>query len=136
MTLEKIIEQRDLKEFHPIICTKSKLSYGEILTPKYIDVKEYLYDDKSDPELNTWVDVEGIEYGWIWCRNKIRSKFKILQRKAIRKFAMDILDSVPNNTPILRYDSDGIKYFGFITEEDQCYTQIRVSDRELKWEWC
>lgn len=47
---------------------------------------------------------------------------------------MDILDSVPNNTPILRYDSDGIKYFGFITEEDQCYTQIRVSDRELKWE--
>lgn len=83
MTLEKIIEQRDLKEFHPIICTKSKLSYGEILTPKYIDVKEYLYDDKSDPELNTWVDVEGIEYGWIWCRNKIRSIFKILQRREL-----------------------------------------------------
>ena len=44
------------------------------------------------------------------------------------------LDSVPNNTPILRYDADGIQYFGFITEEGKCYTQIRVSDRELKWE--
>lgn len=132
MTLEKIIEQRELDKLHPIICTKSKLSYGEILTPKYIDVMDYLYDNESNPELNTWVDVEGIGYGWIWCLNKIRSKSETLQRRAIRKFAINILDSVPNNTPILRYEIDGIKYFGFMVEDDQCYTQIRVSDRELK----
>lgn len=132
MTLEKIIEQRDLKEFHPIICTKSKLSYGEILTPKYIDVMDYLYDDESNPGLNTWVDVEGIGYGWIWCLNKIRRKFETLQRRAIRKFAINILDSIPNNTPILRYEIDGIKYFGFMTEDGKCYTQIRVSDGEFR----
>lgn len=132
MTLEKIVEQRELDKLHPIICTKSKLSYGEILTPKYIDVMDYLYDDESNPGLNTWVDVEGIGYGWIWCLNKIRSKSETLQRRAIRKFAINILDSIPNNTPILRYEIDRIKYFGFMTQDGQCYTQIRVSDIELR----
>nr|DAR20356.1 MAG TPA: hypothetical protein [Caudoviricetes sp.] len=132
MTLEKIIEQRELDKLYPIICTKSKLNYGEILTPKYIDVMDYLYDDESNPGLNTWVDVEGIGYGWIWCLNKIRRKFETLQRRAIRKFAINILDSIPNNTPILRYEIDGIKYFGFMTEDGKCYTQIRVSDGEFR----
>lgn len=133
MTLEKIIKERGLNEFHPIICTKNKISYGEILTPKYIEVKDYIYDDEKDTELNTWVDIEGIGYGWLWCLNKIRSKFKILQRRAIRKFAIGILDSVPQDTPVVRYEVGGIKYFGLITDDGECYTQIRVSDKELDW---
>ena len=133
MTLDKIIKERDLDKLYPIICTKNKINYGEILVPKYIDVKEYLYDDESNPDLNTWVDIEGIGYGWIWCANLIHSKFDFLQRKAIRKFAIDILESVPVNTPVLRYEVDGIKYYGFMTDNGKCYTQIRMSDKQLRW---
>ena len=131
MTLRGIIKERNLSEFHPVTCKKKKMNYGEILTPKYIEVKEYLYDDESDPELNTWVDIEGIGYGWIWNLTKLRSKFKFLQRRAIRRFAIDILDSVSQETPIIRYEVDEIKYFGFMTDNGECYTQIRVSDKEL-----
>ena len=133
MTLREIIKERNLSEFHPVSCKKKNMNYGEILTPKYIEIKEYLYDDESDPKLNTCVDIEGIGYGWIWNLTKLRSKFEFLQRRAIRRFVIYILDSVSQDTPIIHYEVDGIKYFGFMTDNGECYTQIRVSDKELDW---
>ena len=86
----------------------------------------------SDPNLNTWIDVEGIGYGWLWCQNNLRKHFSFLQRKAVRKKAMDLLNSVKKETKILFYEADKIYHYGFMIGSD-CYVQIRSSNTKELW---
>ncbi len=131
MTLEDIINRHNLSR------NKYTISKGnEIKIPvkkyKYIEVCIYYYDSEDNPELNTWIDVEGIGYGWIWCGNKLRSKFEFLQRRAIRKFALGLLKIITNDTEIISFNNDGVYIYGYIPDENPTvYTQIRLSDKTL-----
>lgn len=56
---------------------------------KYIDVTEYWYDDPEHPDRNTWIDIEGMGYGWLWCNyKKERSDRKL--RKRLRQFGLEM----------------------------------------------
>ena len=70
----------------------------------------------------------------MWCANKLRSKSRILQRRAIRKLAMDLLKPEDENTDILCFDDSNEKahVYGFISKDNEnLYIQIRLSNEEL-----
>ena len=101
---------------------------------KNIEVCKYWYDDESRPDTYCWIDVEGIGYGWMWCANKLCSKLRFLQRRAIRKLAMDLLKPEDENTNILCSDNpnEKVRVYGFIPKGNKnVYIQIRLSDEEL-----
>lgn len=125
MTLNKIIEHDNLNELNLILSKKSEINFSQIKKYKYIEVTHYWYEDENRPEHNTWIDVEGIGYGWLWCVNKIRSKFNFLQRRAIVKYAFEIIANLPDVTEVAIYENDDIMYYGFMVDET-CYVQIAV----------
>ena len=127
MTLHKFIERNNLLQYNPAILSKKEVDFSKIKKYKYIDICEFWYDESSDPNLNTWIDVEGIGYGWLWCKNNLRKHFSFLQRNVIRKRTMDLLNSIKEETKILCYEADEIYYYGFMIGSD-CYFQIRISN--------
>ena len=133
MTLEKIIKTyTNSKDIFWIILKKKNINFKSLLKKKkYIEVCEYWYDDENNPEFNTWIDVEGIGYGWMWCANKIRSKFEFLQRRAIKKYARNILKTI-NDEDIAVFKDEKIFIYGFFHKNNpDVYIQIRLSDEEL-----
>lgn len=133
MTLQGVIKDFKLSDSECVILKKKDINIP-IKKYKNIEVCEYWYDDESRPSTYCWVDVEGIGYGWMWYSNKLRSKSRILQRRAIRKFAKDLLKSEDENTDILCFDNPSEKahVYGFIPKDnDNLYVQIKLSNEEL-----
>lgn len=95
---------------------------------KYIDVIEYWYNDPDKPDYYTWIDIEGIGYGWIWLNYEKSEK---LMRKAIIKFAMRLYRESKNEMHI-RTDN-GISYVLLEDKDGKCIIQIRTSNKELHW---
>ena len=133
MTLEKIIETFNYKDIFLLILKKKDINFKSLLKKKkYIEVCTYWYDDENNPEFNTWIDVEGIGYGWMWCANKIRSKFEFLQRRAIKKYVKNILKTIEDEDIAIFYYSKNIFIYGFIPKYNpDIYIQIRLSNEEL-----
>lgn len=131
MTLQRIIELNKLSQYKPSILTKKDLNFVKIIKKyKYIEVCEFWYDETEYPDLNTWIDIEGIGYGWIWCANKVRSYIKFFQKKAIRKWVLNLLKTIENNEDILYFiDKKNIIHYGFMSGQD-CYVQIRLSKKD------
>ena len=130
MNLVKIIDEFKLQKCGAFICKRCDADIPDIRKYKYIDVCEYWYDDKNDPDYNTWVEVQGIGYGSIWCSNWLRCHSKFLQRRAIRKFAQRLMELfLLEDRLVLTYKFDGDECFGFMIG-NHCYVQIRVSNKE------
>nr|WP_142411443.1 hypothetical protein [Clostridium sp. Marseille-P7770] len=130
MTLEKIIDEFKLQKLGVYILGKKDINLLKIKLFKYIDVYEYWYDNEDYPDDNTWIDVEGIGYGWIWSGSRLRRHSKLLQRRAIIEHAERLLKLLPENGDMIHYRLGDCYYYGFMIG-DQCYVQIRVSDEEL-----
>ncbi len=131
MNLNKIIDEFQLKEYYPIRSKKSKINFSPIKKHKYIEVCKFWYDDEENPDENTWVDVEGIGYGWLCCANKIREHFIFLQRRAIIKYAFEIINQAPDDTDVLIMADDNDKMmYGFMLSET-CYVRITLSNYEF-----
>lgn len=132
MTLQGVIKDFNLSDDTYHILKKKDIKIP-IKRYKNIEVCEYWYDDESRPDTYCWIEVEGIGYGWMWCANKLRSKSKILQRRTIRKFAMDLLKA-EEDTDILCFadHKEKVHVYGFIPKDNKnVYIQIRLSDEEL-----
>lgn len=131
MTLQRIIELNKLLQYKPSILIKKDLKlFKTIRKYKYIEICEFWYDDPKYPDLNTWIDIEGIGYGWIWCTNKVRSHIEFFQRKAIRKWALKLISYIKDNENILYFtDKKNIIHYGFMSSQD-CYVQIRLSKKD------
>lgn len=95
---------------------------------KYIDTHEYWYDEPDNPDYNTWFDVEGIGYGWLWLHNEDSEK---LQRKSIINFAMGLYRNSKNEMCVRR--NDEITDIFLENKNGNCIIQIRVSNKELDW---
>lgn len=130
MNLVKIIDEFKLQKCGAFICKKCDADIPDIKKYKYIDVTEYWYDDKNDPDYNTWVEAEGIGYGSIWCGNWLRCHSKFLQRQAIRKYARRFMRLKREKALVLTYKSDNAECFGFMIG-NRCYVRVRVSNKEL-----
>ena len=131
MNLVKIIDEFKLQKCGAFICKRCDADIPDIREYKYIDVTEFWYDDKNDPDYNTWVEAEGIGYGFIWCGNWLRKHCKFLQRRAVRKFAQRLMELfLLEDSLVLTYKFDVTECFGFMVS-DRCYVQIRVSNKEL-----
>ena len=90
MTLQGVIKDFNLSDDIYYILKKKDIRIP-IKRYKNIEVCEYWYDDESRPDICCWIDVEGIGYGWIWCANNLRSKSRILQKRAIRKICYGLV---------------------------------------------
>lgn len=133
MTLQGVIKDFKLSNSECVILKKKDINIP-IRKYKNIEVCEYWYDSEDHPDTYCWVDVEGIGYGWMWCANKLRSKSRFLQRRAVRKLAMDLLKSEDENTNILCFDEpdESAYVYGFISKDNKdLYVQIRLSNEEL-----
>lgn len=98
--------------------------------------KEFYFDLEDRPEFNNWIDVEGIGYGWMWCANKLRSKFEFLQRRAVKKYALSLLKNIDDDTDIVAFYYDDLFVCGFIPKDNPTvYIQIRLSNRELHFDF-
>lgn len=122
MTLEQFIKDKELPK------GTYKDNFNKILPKlikryKYIDVIECWYDDEERPDYNTWIDVEGIGYGWLWCNYKTEGQM----RKRVRKFARDIY----HNEIVYIYNADNIKHIIFADSSKEVITMIRLSNDEL-----
>lgn len=127
MVIEKIIKEYEIDKLNPRFLNNCGYLRKIIKGYKYIDVCQYWYDDPQDPERCSWIDIEGIGYGRLWCCGKIRRKFDFLQRRAIRNMAIDMLKALKENEKILAYKRDGVYHLGIMLGVN-CYAEIRFSD--------
>lgn len=129
MNLVKIIDEFKLQKCGAFICKRCDADIPNIRKYKYIDVCQYWYN-KDHLDKSQWIEVEGMGYGSIWRSNWLRRHSKFLQCQAIRKYARRLMKLVREKTLVLTYRFDGAECFGFMIG-DQCYVQIRVSNKEL-----
>ena len=125
MTLQDFIKEKEIvgitKQKIPNKTMKKYLNHF-----KYIDTYELWYDDPDNPIYNSWVDIEGIGYGWLWLNHK---DSKRLQRKSIIKFAMDLYKRSKNEMCV-RIDNSITDIF-LESKDGYCIFHIRVSNNEL-----
>lgn len=127
MTLRDFIEKNKIAgELKPKIPNKTMKKYMNSF--KYIEVQELWYDDFDHPHKNTWTDIEGIGYGWIWLNYENSER---LQRKAIIRFAMGSYKECKNEIYIRRArDTSEII---LENKNGNSIIRIRVSNKELYW---
>lgn len=127
MTLQEFIEKNRitgvLKQKIPNKTMKKYLN-----SFKYIEVQELLYDDFDNPHVNTWIDIEGIGYGWIWLNYENSER---LQRKAIIRFAMRLYRESKNEMVVRRHGDTSNVFLE--NKNGESIIQIRVSNKELYW---
>lgn len=126
MTIEKFISDNKLEEYNirKIGKLPNKILSKIFKEYKYIDVIELWYDDEDNPDRNNWIDIEGMGYGWLWCKYRKSEK---KQRKIIRRFA---LQCCPNQDLYSYYVND-IRHYLFWTGDS--VIQIRLSNNKLDW---
>ena len=134
MTLADIIRKYNIDKVGYGMQLKKNINFSKVFKAKYIDVYAFYYDDEESPYEYTWVDVEGMGYGWLWCANKIRRHLKILQRKAVIQEAMFYIDGIRDDCYVLTYERDGVNYLGFMYTPE-LYVQVRTSNKELHYDW-
>ena len=127
MTLKGIIKKFNIDSY---IFISKENAIKLIKKAKYLDVYEYLYNI-FNPEENIWVDIEGIGYGWLWASTKLREHSGILQRRAIKKFALSLVNELKIDEEIICYIQDGDNCYGFLNSDGTRYIRIRISDKEL-----
>lgn len=125
MTLQDFIKE---KEIAGIVKHKipNKLMKKYINQFKYIDTYKLWHDNPDNPNFNTWIDIEGIGYGWLWLNHKNSKK---LQRKLVIKYAMGLYRYSKNEICIRT--EDGITDIFLESKDGKCIFQIRVSNNEL-----
>ena len=125
MTLQDFIKEKEI-----IGTTKQKIPNKTMKKClnlfKYIDTYEFWYDDPDNPNLNNWIDVEGIGYGWLWVQYKDSDK---LQRKLVIKHAMALYKDSTNEMCVFKDDNITNIFLG--SKDRGCIFQIRLSDCEL-----
>lgn len=133
MTLEKIIKTHSIFKDGAWIILKKK----DIIIPfkyKNIEVCEYYYDE-INPDQLIWIDVEGVGYGWMWMANWLRKRSTFLQRRAVKKYAKDILKEIDDETDIVTFYYNNLFVCGFVPKDNPTiYIQIRLSNEDLYFE--
>lgn len=130
MTLEKVIKERNIKQYNLMFGFLPDDLLHKIKTAPYIDVLDFWYDDSGYPEQNNWIDIEGIDYGWIWLNQK-NGTFEC-KRQLIRDYVLRrTSEEIKPNQRIIYWKSSNIINIGYMNPEETCFTQIEISKSEL-----
>ena len=107
MTLQKWAEDEHFDKDYPIMKKKDfdKRFKHCLRTSRFCDIYVNYYENEKYLNDITWQDVEGIGYGWLWCNYKLRSKFKFLQRRAVKKYIKREYNYIPKDKEMLFYYS-------------------------------
>ena len=134
ITLQDIIEEHNIKDY--AIWSRENIIddlLKNLSKAKYVEQIDYWYDDEENPTLNTWCDIEGIGYGWIWCATELRAKCKWLQVRAVKKYIKNCLKELRDDEQIMEYwTKSGDHCYDYLVNERH-YTAIILSDEELYW---
>ncbi len=83
---------------------------------KYIDFRILWYDDPDNPDENTWLDIEGIGYGWLWINRTIKE-----QKKVIKQLTKDYYHNRKNKNVYIIHNKTNIQiYFDQRAEDAIC----------------
>lgn len=96
----------------------------------YIEYREYYYDG-DDPNFCNWIEIEGMGYGWLWCR-KPAHKWRITIIKSVLIILNYMINQNNEHHQYYVYYEDGAKCYHFVDERG--YRQdfvIRLSNKEL-----
>ena len=129
MTLEKIIKERNIKQYNLMFGFLPDHLLHKIKTTPYIDIFDFLYDRDGFPDENNWTDIEGIDYGWIWCLQEHGTSE--CRRQLIRDYALKIVSILKPTQRIIYWKTGEISNIGYMNPDNTCFTQIRMSKSEL-----
>jgi hypothetical protein len=77
---------------------------------QHMEFRYEWYDDKDDPETNTWVDVEGEGYGWLWI-NKPEEEWHSLLRDQLLDFIDKKNIELNEKVIVAAYDNKIVYHF-------------------------
>lgn len=125
MTIEKFIKESFKSEikFTNLGYIPNKTLSKIFKQFKYIDVREYWFDNPDNPDEFVWEDIEGMGYGWMWL-NYRKSNRKL--RNALRKFGLGL----HSKEDVWTYQYDNVKSYLFGLNDE--IIEIRVSNEELE----
>lgn len=98
----------------------------------YIQVITNYYDDDERPYINSWTDIEGFGYGWLWMNHDEKDWHREFS-KFVGREADRLIDDM-DNTLYFIYEDHKVKTFHFVSlnrwRED---TIIDFSNEEMYW---
>lgn len=96
----------------------------------HLEVLLNLYDDSEDPNLNTWTDVEGMGYGWLWNKHPEEKWHEELLHHAV-KSTSELLHLI-GPTYFLSYEEEANVVYHFVSfDESRKDIIVTMSQEEL-----
>ncbi|WP_440110122.1 hypothetical protein [Paenibacillus sp. QZ-Y1] len=120
------------------ILKHGQLDYKVILELKmmtsfydYIEINTTYHDDKNDENLVTWVDIEGMGYGWIWANHEERDWYKMMLRLVDEE--CNHLTKEMKNVYYFVYEYKNILIYRFVVKDEYCRRDriIQLSNEDL-----
>ncbi|PLR99604.1 hypothetical protein [Bacillus sp. T33-2] len=91
----------------------------------YIQVVTKYYDDEERPYVNTWVDIEGMGYGWAWMAYEEKDWHKMMSKMVACEADRMLKDM--ENTLYFVYEDEKVKTYHFITLDGLYRTDVIIS---------
>lgn len=97
----------------------------------YIEVNTTYHDDKNDDNLVTWVDIEGMGYGWIWVKYEEKDWYSMMLKLVIDECKH--LTKEMKHTYYFVYEYQNILFYRFVVKDECCRRDriIQLSNEEL-----
>lgn len=106
MTLEKFLAEEEGD--YELLPSDFNLK-RELIKHKEIATYYYWFDNEEHPNVCNWIDIEGIGFGWLWFDNPLRRRLKILQHRAIRKYAEGLYTEAGSSEKFLLTNKNGVQ---------------------------
>ncbi|MFE6075672.1 hypothetical protein ACFVQB_14465 [Paenibacillus sp. NPDC057886] len=127
------LKQRDRK-----IIKHGQLDHKVILELKmmtsfydYIEINTTYHDDMSDQNLVTWMDIEGMGYGWIWASYDEKDWFKMMLRLVYDECRL--LKEEMSHAYYFVYEYQNILFYHFVVKDGNVRRDriVQLSNEEL-----
>lgn len=97
----------------------------------YIEVDTTYHDDKNNENFISWMDIEGMGYGWRWARYEEKDWYKMMLRLVSDECKH--LTKEMKHTYYFIYELQNILVYHFVVKNEYCRrdTIIQLSNEEL-----
>lgn len=108
-----------------LVPTDRKRILRQIKKYPYIEVNLEWFDDDEYPDESTWIDVEGMGYGWMWLHHKPKE-----YRRLIGNYARNIIarEKLYQKMGIIKDDSNLL--FAIPSSDMECIYVIKLSNNK------
>nr|WP_145401609.1 hypothetical protein [Paenibacillus xylanexedens] len=97
----------------------------------YIEINTTYHDDENDQNLVTWLDIEGMGYGWVWANYDEKDWYKMMLR--LVNDECKHLKKEMKHTYYFVYEYQDILFYHFVVKDEYCRRDriIQLSNEEL-----